>query len=132
MCHRLAAIYEDLFTLYDFYFSDIGAIQDSKHLIFTAIDMIRKEIGYRSERDKNDGQDIPVEEDKDENARKEQLHKLAFEKVRELKGTMEKIAKSVTKDEAKFSVKFMGVDFHKFVKVAMVVALSYVPSLFKK
>lgn len=47
---------------------------------------------------------------------------------------MDKITKQVDRDEksAAEQMGMFGTDFHRFTKIACVVALSYIPSLFKK
>ena len=92
MCHRLASIYEDLFTLFEFYFADSSADFKSENVIFIVVDMIKVQIQQNIQEDikrgffKNEGED----EDHDLNAIAKER---AFLKIKELKGTMEKIAK---------------------------------------
>lgn len=134
MCHRLASIYEDLFTLFEFYFADSSADFKSENVIFIVVEMIKVQIQQNIQEDIKRGAFKNEEEDEDHDLNTIAKER-AFLKIKELKGTMEKIAKQVARDEKVASLKSIGVfgaDFHKFVKVACVVALSYVPSLFKK
>jgi len=47
MCHSIASVYEDLFTLFDFYFISMDPKNEAIHgdnLIFVVVDLIKRDV----------------------------------------------------------------------------------------
>lgn len=108
----MAAIYEDLFTLFEYYFIDMKPKTDTKSSNLTVVigNMIKSEAERRwiskyGVHDLNASDSDSGEEH--HNAEKVLLEeqKFAIEKIRELKGCMEKIAKTVIRDEKSYTIK---------------------------
>ncbi|CAD8122918.1 unnamed protein product [Paramecium sonneborni] len=125
--HKLTAIYEDLYTLFDYYFKNKNIVDNRiyRQVIELIYTYAKKRMAMPLQRNiKNKADIIETEE-----------MVIMREKVAEMKSCLEKIQSNVERDVKKCHDKFIGIfdaNFKKQMRIMIFVIITFVPSLSTK
>lgn len=124
----MTAIYEDLYTLFDYYFSDGIENQIENKIYKEVIKLIKiyanKTLQINDNRRRNKADAIETER-----------MIIMREKVQEMRGCLLKIQRQVEKDVTKCNDKFIGLiqaNFKKQLRILLFVMVTFVPDVFDK
>lgn len=124
----MTAIYEDLYTLFDYYFSDGIESQIENKIYREVIKLIKiyanKTLQINDNRRRNKADAIETER-----------MIIMREKVQEMRSCLLKIQRQVEKDVTKCNDKFIGLiqaNFKKQLRILLFVMVTFVPDVFDK